>query len=223
MKNLFLTFHGIGLPPNHIATEERKYWIPETLFREVILSSREAASFDDFRVVPTFDDGNRSDIDIAAPILADYGLHGIFFPCSGRVGRQGYLTADEIRALSAAGFEIGSHGVNHVAWKGLDTDALANELNQSKLALEEVLGREVVSAALPFGAYDAATLRAVRKCGYRIIYSSDPGMSGEGAQFRRRWSFRNDRVFDIRGMAHRSRSPGYRIAWEASRIIKSLR
>jgi peptidoglycan/xylan/chitin deacetylase (PgdA/CDA1 family) len=223
VTELFVTFHGIGTAPNHVPAEERPYWMPEAHFRNFIAGAQEAASSVDIRIVATFDDGNHSDIDIAAPILVDHGLRGIFFPCSGRIGRQGYLTADEIRALNAEGFEIGSHGVDHVPWKGLGADALTHEVAQSKAAIEEVLGREIASAALPFGAYDAATLRALRKSGYRTVYSSDPGISPAGACFRRRWSYHNDRQFDIRVMARRSRSLSHRMISEAKRIIKSLR
>jgi peptidoglycan/xylan/chitin deacetylase (PgdA/CDA1 family) len=197
--------------------------MPEAHFRKFIAGVQEAASAADVRITATFDDGNRSDIDIVAPLLADHDLRGIFFPCSGRIGRQGYLTADDIRALNAEGFEIGSHGIDHVPWKDLDAAALTHELAQSKVALESVLGREIDSAALPFGAYDAATLRALRKSGYRTIYSSDPGISRANARFRRRWTYRNDRQFDIRVMARRSRALSHRLISEAKRIIKSHR
>jgi peptidoglycan/xylan/chitin deacetylase (PgdA/CDA1 family) len=223
VAELFVTFHGIGAPPDHVPAEERPYWMSETHFRKFIAGVQEAASNADIRIVATFDDGNRSDIDIAAPILVDHGLRGIFFPCSGRIGRQGYLTADDIRALNAEGFEIGSHGVDHVPWRGLDADALIHEVAESKAAVEEVIGRDITSAALPFGAYDAATLWALRENGYRTVYSSDPGISPTGAWFRRRWSYHSDRQFDIRVMAYCSRSLSHRIVSGAKRIFKSLR
>jgi peptidoglycan/xylan/chitin deacetylase (PgdA/CDA1 family) len=223
VTELFVTFHGIGATPDHVPAEERPYWMPEAHFRKFIAGAQETASSADIRIVTTFDDGNRSDIDIAAPILADHGLRGIFFPCSGRIGRQGYLTADDIRALNAEGFEVGSHGVDHVSWRGLGAGALTREVAQSKAAIEEVLGREIASAALPFGAYDAATLLALRKIGYRTIYSSDPGISSASAFFRRRWSYHRERQFDIRVMALRSRSLSHRMVSGAKRIIKSLR
>jgi peptidoglycan/xylan/chitin deacetylase (PgdA/CDA1 family) len=223
VTELFVTFHGIGTIPDHAPAEERPYWMPEAHFRKFIAGAQEAATSVGIRIVATFDDGNRSDIDIAAPFLAYHGLPGIFFPCSGRIGRQGYLTADDIRALDAEGFEIGSHGVDHMPWKGLGADALLREVAHSKAAVEEVLGRKIVSAALPFGAYDAATLRALRKSGYRTVYSSDPGISPATAWLRRRWSYHRDRHFDIRVMARRSRSPSHRMVSEAKRIIKPLR
>jgi peptidoglycan/xylan/chitin deacetylase (PgdA/CDA1 family) len=223
MDTLYLAFHGIGPPPKHVPHDEQPYWMPEQHFRDFIASVSEAAASEDIRIVPTFDDGNYSDIAIAAPILADNDLHGIFFPCAGRMGRESYLAGDNIRALAAAGFEIGSHGIDHVPWKGLSPEALANELSGSKLALEEVLGRQIASAAIPFGSYDAQVLRTLRENGYCIVYSSDPGACREGARFRPRWSYRSDRVFDIREMVRRSRSLAHKMVLRTKRIVKSIR
>jgi LDH2 family malate/lactate/ureidoglycolate dehydrogenase len=91
--------------------------MPELQFREFIKGAKEAASSEGIQIVASFDDGNCSDIEIAAPMLADCGLPGIFFPCSGRIGQKGYLTEDDLRTLSAKAFEIGSHGISHVPWR----------------------------------------------------------------------------------------------------------
>jgi|HubBroStandDraft_6_1064221.scaffolds.fasta_scaffold01239_4 peptidoglycan/xylan/chitin deacetylase (PgdA/CDA1 family) len=223
LPELFVTFHGIGPPPNHVSADERLYWVPEVQFRKFIRGAKEAASSARIQIVATFDDGNRSDIDIAAPMLADCGLPGIFFPCSGRIGQRGYLTEDDLRTLDAKAFEIGSHGIRHVPWRGLGADALAQEIVQSKAAIERVLGHDITSAALPFGEYDSTTLRMLRKSGYRTVYSSDPGICPPSAWLRHRWSYRTDREFDIQSMARRSRAVSFRMVSESKRYVKSLR
>jgi peptidoglycan/xylan/chitin deacetylase (PgdA/CDA1 family) len=220
---LVVIFHGIGAPPDNVPADERPYWMPELQFREFIKEAKEAASSAGVQIVATFDDGNRSDIDIAAPMLADCGLPGIFFPCSGRIGRRGYLTEGDLRTLSVQAFEIGSHGISHVPWRGLGASALAHEIVQSKAEIERVLGRTISSVALPFGEYDAATVRMLRESGYRTVYSSDPGISPAGAWFRHRWCYRSDRHFDIESMARRSRALSFRMVSEGKRYIKSLR
>jgi peptidoglycan/xylan/chitin deacetylase (PgdA/CDA1 family) len=223
LTELFVTFHGIGPPPNHVSADERLYWIPEVQFRKFIRGAKEAASSARIQIVATFDDGNRSDIDIAAPMLADCGLPGIFFPCSGRIGQRGYLTEDDLRTLDAKAFEIGSHGISHVPWRGLGADALAQEIVQSKATIERVLGHDITSAALPFGEYDSTTLRMLRKSGYRAVYSSDPGICPPSAWLRHRWSYRSDRELDIQSMARRSRAVSFRMVSESKRYVKSLR
>jgi peptidoglycan/xylan/chitin deacetylase (PgdA/CDA1 family) len=206
-----------------VSADERLYWVPEVQFRKFIRGAKEAASSARIQIVATFDDGNRSDIDIAAPMLADCGLPGIFFPCSGRIGQRGYLTEDDLRTLDAKAFEIGSHGIRHVPWRGLGADALAQEIVQSKAAIERVLGHDITSAALPFGEYDSTTLRMLRKSGYRTVYSSDPGICPPSAWLRHRWSYRTDREFDIQSMARRSRAVSFRMVSESKRYVKSLR
>ena len=61
----------------------------------------------------TFDDGHESDFVVAAPELARRNLHAIFFVVWSYLGRAGYLSRDQVLALRADRFEIGSHGLTH--------------------------------------------------------------------------------------------------------------
>jgi hypothetical protein len=45
----------------------------------------------------------------------------------------------------------------------------------SKKILESVTGYPITQAAVPFGCYDRRVLRALSKCGYRDVFSSDGG------------------------------------------------
>jgi peptidoglycan/xylan/chitin deacetylase (PgdA/CDA1 family) len=222
LTDLFVIFHGIGDPPAHIPAEERPYWIPEQTFRAFIRDANRAACAAGVQIVPTFDDGNRSDVDIAAPVLVDSKLPGLFFPCTGRIGRKGYLTEADLRTLNGHAFEIGSHGVDHVPWRRLDPDALYHEIAHSKVVIERILGHDITSAALPFGYYDAATLRLLRKSGYKAVYSSAPGISPADSWFRCRWCYRKDKRFDIQSIARRSRTLGFRLVSEGKHFLKSL-
>ena len=50
---------------------------------------------------------------------------------------------NEIRALAGSGVDIGSHTVNHL-WLGKTKDSVViKELQDSKKALEDILGQEV--------------------------------------------------------------------------------
>ena len=35
-RELILTFHGLGEPPNSIVDSERKFWVPVTWFQEIL-------------------------------------------------------------------------------------------------------------------------------------------------------------------------------------------
>ena len=54
--------------------------------------------------------------------------------------------------LALHGFEIGSHGYAHAPLNGVSADAAAREIEESKAALEAVVGTEVTSFAWPYGA-----------------------------------------------------------------------
>jgi peptidoglycan/xylan/chitin deacetylase (PgdA/CDA1 family) len=223
LTDLYVIFHGIGDPPAHIPAGERPYWIPEHAFRGFVKDVHRAAHSAGVQIVPTFDDGNRSDVDIAAPVLIENKLPGVFFPCTGRIGRTGYLTEADLRTLNGHGFEIGSHGVDHVPWSRLNPAALYHEIVHSKAALERILGHRVTSAALPFGYYNAATLRLLRKSGYTAVYSSAPGLSPVDSWFRHRWCYREDKRFDIQSIVRRSRTLRFRMVAEGKHFLKSLR
>ena len=220
---LILSLHGIGTPPAGIPEDERPYWMPEGQFNAFISSASAEARALGVSLMMTFDDGNRSDRDIGAPALASHGIPGAFFPCTGRFGQPGYLDAEDVRALRDQGFQIGSHGIDHVPWTSLDAAALRRNVSESKRALEALLGVTVVLAAPPFGAYNRRVLAAVRDAGYSAVYSCDAGLSEPGDWLCRRWYYHVDMPFDVAFFVATSRSRRHRWITGAKQIIKSLR
>jgi peptidoglycan/xylan/chitin deacetylase (PgdA/CDA1 family) len=77
--------------------------------------------------------------------------------------------------LASLGIGIGSHGAGHLNWTLLDERELAEELGGSKKTLEDLLGRTVDSAAIPFGQYNRPVLRALKRYDFDYVYSSDGG------------------------------------------------
>ena len=166
-----INFHGIGEASRPYEAGERPFWISRHEFLNVLDLVRSNSDVVDFKL--TFDDGNSSDYEIAAQELRKRSLEASFFVLAGKFQQPGYLTPTQVRELAGEGFQIGSHGLNHVDWTGADDRELADELSGSKSILEEVVGRPVASAASPFGLYDRRVLNALRRAGYRDVYSSD--------------------------------------------------
>jgi peptidoglycan/xylan/chitin deacetylase (PgdA/CDA1 family) len=73
--------------------------------------------------------------------------------------------AGGIRALHAAGVEIGAHTLTHPDLTSLAPAAAQEELAGSKRVLEELIQAPVTSAAYPYGAADHATRDAARRAG----------------------------------------------------------
>lgn len=167
---LNLTFHGVGDPPRGIDEAERRVWVSREAFYDILDRIGER---DDVRL--TFDDGNSSDVTTVLPALAERGLTASFFPVVGRIGEPGFVGAADVRLLINTGMKVGSHGMSHRAWRRLSASDLWIELRGARATLEAELGRPVVAAACPFGAYDRRVLRGLRAAGFLTVFTSDGG------------------------------------------------
>jgi len=145
-------------------------------------------------VAVTFDDGYHSILENALPILREKKIPvTLFVPTNSLGTRPGWitnerhrdaaerlLTSDELRFVQQTGGLIGSHSVSHRPLTELSrTEALA-ELTESRQALEKILGRNVDSFALPYGAANADVLRLAAEAGYQRVFLSEPVNSRAG-------------------------------------------
>lgn len=212
-------FHGIGAPDRELEAGEADYWISADLFHDVL-----DVVAGDPRVRLSFDDGNASDMTLGLPALAERGLHATFFVLAGRLDAPGSLAEDDVHALCAAGMTIGSHGMDHVPWRGLPADALRRELVESRLRLEELVGATVDQAALPLGRYDRRLLRQVRRLGYRHLHTSDRRWARPDAWLQPRFSVRRgDTVASLRRDVLAPAPLARRARTRAIGVVKSLR
>jgi peptidoglycan/xylan/chitin deacetylase (PgdA/CDA1 family) len=118
-------------------------------------------------VVVSFDDGHRSNAELAAPALAERGQRAIFFVTAGRVGCDDSVTWPQLRAMLGQGMEVGSHTLTHRCPSSLSRAELRHELAESKRVLEDGTGAAVDFVASPTG-YDNRHFGAVaREVGYR--------------------------------------------------------
>lgn len=104
-------------------------------------------------VAITFDDGYLDIYANALPVMKEYGFTGVAYVITGTLEEgktYGYMQESELKALLAAGWEIGSHSVTH---DDLTKSKLGigNEMKQSKAALEKLFGVPILSFAYPFG------------------------------------------------------------------------
>ena len=116
-------------------------------------------------IVLTFDDGSDTTYRTAFPIMQRYRFTGTSYIVRNYVGLTNYMNVDQIRALYAAGWEIGSHGLSHRDLTA-HPERQDNEIVQSRRQLEALLGVPVLSFAYPFGAYNDDSLHYVHLSGY---------------------------------------------------------
>ena len=111
--------------------------------------------------------------------------------------------------------------MDHVRWTSLRGRDLHREIVGSRRKLEDALGQEVSTAAIPFGAYNRLVLDTLREAGYQSVFSSDPGLSPPGAWLRRRWTVRCGDPFDFDEMMRRSTSLRHRVSGRVKEILKT--
>jgi peptidoglycan/xylan/chitin deacetylase (PgdA/CDA1 family) len=185
-----LLYHHIGFS----AADEGAYYVsPEAFDQQMNLlyqwgyktvsvellarAIREGAALPPKPILLTFDDGSETTYETALPIMQRYQFTGVSYIVYHYVGLTYYMNADEIRALYAAGWEIGSHGLTH---RDLPTrpDKQEDEIVGSRRQLESLLGIPILSFAYPFGAYDASSLGYVHFAGYTAAM----GLGNESVQ-----------------------------------------
>ena len=214
-----LTFHGIGEPTRGLDEDEADVWLDRSRFLRVLDA---VAGRDDVRI--TFDDGNASDLEHALPALRERGLTAAFFVVAGRVGAPGFVDAAGIRALDGAGMTVGCHGLRHRPWRSLDDHTLERDLVDARASLESIVGQPVAQAACPFGSYDRRVLRALRRSGFRTVYTSDTGTARPEAWIQARNTVHSGDAADLVERILHEQRPAHR-AWRlrAKRVAKRWR
>lgn len=129
---------------------------------------RNGGSLPEKPVVLTFDDGFEDVYQNALPILNAHHFTGVAYIITGTLDSNlsyGYMQSDALKALLAAGWEIGSHSITH-------TDIQASrlgmgiELRKSRQDLETLLGVPVRSFSYPFGSANPWVQSHVQDYGY---------------------------------------------------------
>ena len=123
-------------------------WLAVLVLCGLVISANEStgsaqekrAPIPDKLVVLTFDDGNKSDITYAAPLLKRYGFGATFFITEGlnsRKDKKAFLTWDEVRKLNESGFEIGNHTRSHPNVARLSKEAILGEVRHMEVRFKE--------------------------------------------------------------------------------------
>jgi peptidoglycan/xylan/chitin deacetylase (PgdA/CDA1 family) len=115
----------------------------------------------------TFDDGFADTYDAVHSLLAR-GLRSTVYVTTSELGASHRLTSSQVAELAQMScIEVGAHAVRHRYLDELDDSELADEVNRSKVELENLSQVAVHSFAYPHGAYDRRVRQAVITGGYR--------------------------------------------------------
>ncbi len=135
----------------------------------------------------TFDDGYASVYENALPVLQESGLSATVFLTTAAIAPaiasrsddfpglypgEVMLSWSQVRSLQAAGFNIGSHLVQHKDLSRLSSAEAERELTTSRDTIEQMLGTPCRHLAYPYGRFRRETLRLVRDTGYRFAVTA---------------------------------------------------
>ena len=185
--NVFLMYHELelpGRPPCQSDPGYVRYILTKTDFAAQMQAIHDSGSTgisvgaalrepQTAAVVITFDDGCETDLLAAAPILQQFNFGATFYVTSGFLGQRGYLSPVQLRDLSALGFEIGCHSMNHPYLPDLSDNELRREVVTAKLDLEQIIGDHVNHFSCPGGQFDNRVLKLARDAGYKSLANSE--------------------------------------------------
>lgn len=180
-------FHGVGVPTLEREPGEAGYWVGRDQFQDLLDWVVRVP-----QVALSFDDGNRSDLEVVLPALAERGVVATFFPVVDRLGDRWSISARGVEELVSAGMDVGTHGLTHRPWAGLRGDTARTEILSPRHVLEDLLGRRVDRTAAPLGRYDRHTLALLKDGGCTEVNVSDQRPARAGAWVQPRFSVRAD-------------------------------
>jgi len=119
----------------------------------------------------SWDDGNKLDLKIAK-LLKEVDFTGTFYIPVKR-GVNGLKDSD-IKKISED-FEIGSHSFSHSRLNFLTAKKIEFEISESKEVLQNIIKKEIICFAYPFGAHNTKIVNLVRKGGYKFARTTNEG------------------------------------------------
>ena len=183
---VFLMYHELEVPGRRLCQDEPGYvryvvhssafetqmqWLHRISCRGVSVS--QALEFPDRPCVAlTFDDGSETDLVTAAPILDGLAFTATFYITTGFLGKRGYLSRQQLRELSDAGFEIGCHSMTHPYLSDLSEGDLNREMLEPRKRLEDIVGKPVEHFSCPGGRYNRKVQLIAQRGGYRTLSTS---------------------------------------------------
>jgi peptidoglycan/xylan/chitin deacetylase (PgdA/CDA1 family) len=125
--------------------------------------------------VITVDDGHEDGFTQALPVLQALGDTATFFVITDRIGRSGYLSAGQLRAMTADGMEIGNHTFDHHNVTTLSMALARADIDRAQATLGVILGRSPELFAYPAGKANPSAESDVQSAGIQLAVGEKPG------------------------------------------------
>ncbi len=189
-----LSYHHIRNWVKSDGTEDRAYIIPPDTFRETLnylkengyqsVSSEQVYNYysggkplPDKPIMLSFDDNNGTQYTGALPLLKKYGFKGTFFIMTVTIGKENYMSAEQLKELDQEGHDLQPHTWDHHMVTQYETDdEWQLQIEGPKKELEALLGHPTPYFAYPFGIYSAQAAEKIKSYGYKVAFRLSENM-----------------------------------------------
>ena len=156
-----------------------------TQLDQIIDSGYQTATFKDIAnnniaekpIILTFDDGYSDFYSSAYPELKKRAMKAVVYIIVSNIGKDGYLSKEQIIELSREGIEIGSHTLSHIDLSKAEDDRSLVQIRDSKLSLEQIISTSVLSFCYPSGKLNAQTPIMIKNNNYKFAVTTKSGIA----------------------------------------------
>ena len=121
----------------------------------------------------TFDDGYEDNYRHLLPIAREFGIPVSVFLATDLVGRENYLSWDEVKQMRESGVSFGAHSLSHPHLSDLNE----REISESKKVVEGKTGVSTGLFSYPYGEFNPKTADEVKKAGYKAALTTEYGLN----------------------------------------------
>jgi len=121
-------------------------------------------------ILLTFDDASAGQYTRALPILRKHHFKATFFIMTVVLGKEGWMTRGQVRALDRAGMTIGAHTYDHKAVPEYTAADYRTQFTEPGRELRRIVGHKVELFAYPFGSYSSKAIQPMFSAGYRAAF-----------------------------------------------------
>lgn len=189
---LILTYHRLSTD----STMANEYTVtPDTFENDIKLLKEKGYEFlkasqlegnfskDRKIAVITFDDGYKSDLEYAAPILEKYSACATFFIIGEMIGKSEYMSKDDIKLLSQKDCcEIGNHSysihnqfpstLSIMYRSGRYNEKIVADFQKNNELLQQITGKSPTTASYPNGIFNSSVDKALCDLGITVTFST---------------------------------------------------